>query len=172
MFIGGLLILVYALLLRCPTLFRRALDAYPRSVWPGRVLTAVALVWFALNLWQVDFGGLSYLKNLLYVLVPLGWWLVVTYIPDLLSVRALSCVLLLAGNPLLVETRWHGSPAQWAIGILVYVVILKCMFLMVYPHFWKRGLAWAYASEGRRTLLAGLGMGLGLVFVILGGMSL
>ncbi|MCC5849499.1 MAG: hypothetical protein JJU29_15560 [Verrucomicrobia bacterium] len=169
--IGLLIVAVYLFFLLKPHAMREALEAYPRWALPGQILTAVGLVWFAWNLWQVDFGGLSWLKNLLFVAVPVGWYLVVTFIPDLLSVRALCGVLLLAGNPLLVQTRWHGTPAQFAIGILVYLLIIKCMFLLVYPHYWKRGLAWMFVSENRARAMSCTGMGLGMVIIVCAAIS-
>ncbi len=164
--LGFVLALLYGACLLRPEAARTHLLAYPRQVWPARILMLVALVWFAWNLWQVDFGPFSKFKPVLYAAVPIGWILATTYIPDLLAVRSLCCVLLLAGNPLLIETRWHGSPAQYAIGIFVYLLMVKCMVLVVYPHLWKRGVHWAYAKPGRAK--TGFTGGLGVALVLLG----
>lgn len=153
--LGILLILEAGLLWKAPDRVRGAFMAYPRMRLPAQVLTALCLIWFARNLWLVDFGGFSFLKNGLYLAVPLGWFLIVTYIPDLLAVRALCGLLLLGGNPLLVAVRWQGFPS-WVVGILIYVVMVKAMFLAVYPHYWKRGGVWLFAKPGRvRTAAAG-----------------
>jgi hypothetical protein len=154
--LGVLVLLDNLFLLLKPDLVREALMAYPRMKLPGQVLTAVCLVWFAWNLWHVDFGGLSDLKKLLFIAVPVGWYLIVTYIPDLLSVRALCCLLLLAGNPILVVVRWQGFPS-WVLGILIYVVMIKAMFFAVYPHFWKRGTRWLFETPERPKAMAALG---------------
>jgi len=154
-----------------PAMAQRELLAYPRRVLPARVFLAVALVWFAYNLWQVDFGPFSVYKPLLYALVPIGYVLVSTWLPDLLAVRSLCFVLLLAGNPLLVITRWHGSPGQIAIGIFIYLLMVKCMVLVVYPHLWKRGVHWAYARPRRAQAFALGGLGLAAVFLLCGALS-
>lgn len=164
--IGVLLTGFYGWMWKCPEQAHRQLEAYPRSSLPAQVLLGITLIWFAWNLWQVDFGPFSKFKNLLYGAVPLGYYLIWTYTRDLLAVRTLCFFLLLAGNPLLIETRWHGSPAQFAVGILVYLVMIKSMVLVVYPHLWKRGVRWMYASASRARTLSLSGVGVGAVLIL------
>lgn len=141
-----------------PVSFQSAWTAFPRKRLPGQVFTLLALLGFAYNLWGVDFGGLSVLKRLLIPAVPVGWFLITVYLPDLLAVRGLAAVLLLAGQPLLVETRWQGTPASIVFGVLVYMAIVKSMFLVAYPHLWIRFLRWAFAEERRTKALAAGGL--------------
>jgi hypothetical protein len=162
----GLLLIADAAVLRFRTDWaHRALLAYPRMRLPALIFTGLSLLWFAWNLWQVDFGGLSGLKRLLVVAVPAGWYLIVTYIPDLLAVRSLCTLLLLAGNPLLVQVRWQGAPS-WALGILIYAVMLKAMLLAVYPHLWKRGVHWLFAKPARLRAACGAGALTGLLLLL------
>lgn len=165
--LGVLVLLDNLFLLGKPALVREALMAYPRMKLPAQVLTAVCLVWFARNLWLVDFGAFSVLKNLLFIAVPVGWYLIVTYIPDLLAVRALCCLLLLAGNPILVTVRWQGVPS-WVIGILVYIVMIKAMIFAVYPHLWKRGVRWMFASPRCHRGMAALGLSVSALLILSG----
>jgi hypothetical protein len=165
--LGVLVLLDNLFLLTKPDLVREALMAYPRMKLPAQVLTAVCLVWFARNLWMVDFGGFSVLKNLLFIAVPVGWYLIVTFIPDLLAVRALCCLLLLAGNPVLVAVRWQGFPS-WVLGILIYAVMIYAMVFAVYPHLWKRGVHWMFASPQRVRSLAALGLSVSALLILSG----
>jgi len=147
--------------------FRR----FPRTVWPGRILAAVCMLWFARNLWQVDLGGFNSLKNILYVAAPTGIYLVVVFLPDLLSVRALFAFFLLAAQPALVAVRWSGTPASWAVGLFVYALIVKSMILIVYPHLWIRSLdRWEARPEVRKPFLA-VGVLMGLALVACGAVS-
>jgi len=143
-----------ALLLTRPQAIRQWLLAFPRQKIPAALFTGIALIWFARNLWSVDFGGFSVLKYLLFPLVPLLWFGILTCLPDLLAVRSLCAVLLLAGNPLIIWTRWQPTPASPLVGVLIYLMILKCMLLIVYPHFWKRATHWLFADDRRRTAAA------------------
>ncbi len=160
--LGTLLLCLYAWMLLHPVTFRAALSRYPRSRIPGLLLSFLALSGFAWNLWGVDFGGLSILKRLLIPAVPLGWYLITRYLPDLLSVRSLAAVLLLAGNPLLVHTRWQGTPASLLFGVLVYLLVVKSIFLVAYPHLWLRALQWSFQNPRRAKTLGGLGVGFSL----------
>ncbi len=170
--LGLFLVALYAWILADPTRALAHLDAYPRSVLPGRLLSLLCLVWFASNLWQVDFGGLNHFKPALYLLTPVAWILVTIYLSDLLSVRALCCFFLLLGHPVLVATRWQGNAASIALGVFVYVVIVKSMVLAVYPHLWKRGLKRMRDGGKLRTALPVLGLAVGGVLALCGALSL
>jgi|GEM_PF-1227735 len=130
-----------------------ALKKYPRTTWPAWVFVGISLIWFALNLNQVDLGRFNTLKVGLWVVVPAAFYLIVTFTPDLLAVRGLCTFCLLAGKPVLVAVRWHGSPAQFVVALLVYIIMIKCMFLVVYPHFWIRGMNKVENSPKLKKLL-------------------
>lgn len=172
MIFGALLLLLYGGIAWKGGTVLSALENFPRSVWPGRILTAVCLVWFARNLWQVDLGGFNDLKKLLYAAVPVGIYLVIVYIPDLLSVRGVCGLVLLGAQPLLVATRWTGTPASLAVGIVTYVLLVKCMVLIVYPHLWKRSLRWWRAHEEVQLPGLLLGGAVGMTLLVCGVLSL
>lgn len=156
--LGGLLFCLYLWMLAAPSAAFAAFRRYPRSIWPGRVLALISLVWFAYNLNQVDLGGFNSLKKALWVAVPVSGYLILTFIPDLLSVRGLCTFCLLAGKSVLIAVRWQGGPAPIAVALLVYLLMIKCMFLVVYPHFWLRGLNWLDADPLRRKSLLATGL--------------
>jgi hypothetical protein len=170
-YFGLVLLAVYGFSFVKPQTALAAFRAFPRSRWPARVLVAVCLLWFAWNLNQVDLGGFNVAKRLLWVAVPLGYYLVTTFIPDLLALRGLCVFCLLAGNSVLIAVRWHGSPAHYAVALLVYVILVKCMFLVVYPHLWFRGLNWLEAVQGRFKRSLAAGMGLSGVLILCGVIS-
>lgn len=162
---GVLLLVLYTLMLLAPTKAFNLLRRYPRTVWPGRILIAVSVAWFAYNLNLVDLGGFNYLKKSLWVLGPVAFYLIVKFIPDLLSVRGFCTFCLLAGKSVLIAVRWQEGPASIAVGLLVYAVMVKCMFLVVYPHFWIRGINGLEARPQwqKPLFLAGMGVGIGLI---------
>lgn len=170
--LGLVLIGFYAWMWKAPGQADRVLRAFPRSVWPARILTVITLFWFGLNLREVDLGGFNPAKQALWVLVPAGMVLVIRYIPDLLAVRGLCALLLLAAKPVMNFARWHGTPASTALVILCYVLIVKAMFLMVYPHVWFRVLNRLRDCPSCRRRLLGVGMGVGAVLAVAGLLSL
>jgi len=165
---GIFLLLFYGWMWRMPAQADTALRAYPRSVWPARILVAISFAWFAYNLNQVDLGRFNSLKVGLWVLVPVGVYLMTKFIPDLLAIRASCTFCLLAGQPVLVAVRWHGSPAQYVVALFVYILMVTCMFLVVYPHFWYRGLDWLKENPKRRPLPLSIGCALGGILLISG----
>jgi hypothetical protein len=169
---GLLLLLLYGSLAFRPQPSIAALGRFPRTVWPGRLLTVMCLTWFAFNLWKVDLGGFNGLKQALYVAVPVSIYLVIVYIPDLLSVRGVCGLILLAAQPLLVATRWTGTPASMAVAVFTYILILKAMMLMVYPHLWIRSLRWWKDTPAMKLPALALGGAVGAVLILCGVLSL
>jgi hypothetical protein len=169
---GVILIGLYLWLWRAPRSADKALRAFPRSVWPARLLALVSVVWFGLNLQQVDLGGFNPAKRALIVLVPLGYFLLIRYLSDLLAVRGLCALVLLGAKPVLTFARWHGTPASLALVIFWYLLILKAMFLMVYPHLWIRGLTRMRDDRKLRNAGAAVGIVIGVVLLAAGLFSL
>ncbi len=163
---------IYLWLLLMPGASECALRAFPRSVWPARFLVVICMVWFAFNLNLVDLGGFNQYKPILFGLVPVAVFLILRYIPDLLAVRGLCCLFLLAAQPMIVVARWHGTLASWVLLLFLYLGILKCMFVVVYPHLWLRGLNWLGERPGRRTASFSGGLAVGLLLFISGVMAL
>ncbi|MDF3127952.1 hypothetical protein P0Y35_01955 [Kiritimatiellaeota bacterium B1221] len=171
-YFGVFLLAFYGWMWRMPAQSTAALKAFPRSVWPGRILIAVSVAWFASNLNQVDLGRFNNLKMALWVAVPLGIFLITQYLPDLLSVRGFCTFCLLAGQSVLVAVRWHGTISQTAVALLVYVLMVECMFLVLYPHFWIRGIQWMEAVPQRRVMALSAGFLISAGLLICGFISL
>lgn len=169
---GAGMALVYSWLLFLPAQAECAMRAFPRREWPARVLVVACVIWFAFNLNLVDLGGFNKYKPVLFALVPVGIVLILRYIPDLLAVRSLCALFLLAAQPMIVVARWHGDLASWILLLFIYFGILKCMFLVVYPHFWLRGLNWLGEHPGRRTACLSGGLGAGVLLLASGVLAL
>ena len=169
---GVVLFALYGWTMQAPEKALAAYRLYPRSIWPGRILMAISVIWFAYNLNQVDLGGFNTLKKALWVLVPVICYLIVRFIPDLLSVRALCTFCLLAGKSVLIAVRWQSGPAPIAVALLIYLLMVKCMFLVVYPHFWLRGISWLEAKPGRLKPMLFSGMAVAVALIVSGFLSL
>jgi hypothetical protein len=168
---GLVLIALYAWMFFGAEAADQALRRYPRSLWPARVLTLISLVWFGLNLNQVDLGGFNPAKQALWVVVPVGYVLILRYTSDLLAVRALCALVLLAGKPVMSYVRWHDTPASFLLVAFWYLLIVKAMFLVAYPHLWIRSLNWQQAHPAGRKVGLGIGAAIALMLIVAGLMS-
>jgi hypothetical protein len=168
--LGGALALGTGLVaLANPEAVRRVVAAFPRHIWAGRLLAALALVWVAAIVLRADLGRFSFIKPYLYALTPVAIGLTGWLIAELLAPRALGGLLLLAANPVLAAARWQDSPWRLAVVLAAYFGVLAGTFLVVSPHGFRRSLQPVFASPARaRTagfLLAVLGLFyLGLAF--------
>ncbi len=131
--IGGGLVALGA-----PELVRRGMDNYPRSVWPGRILLAVDMVWSAYGVTQMHLGGFDAWKLHLYWLAPVLIVVGCLYLDEMLSVRALGGLLLLAAGPMLAAARWHPSLWRLVISVLAYLWIVAGLFFVLEPWWFRR----------------------------------
>jgi hypothetical protein len=132
----------------------QALRAFPRHSLAAKILTAIAIGWFGWLLFKTNFGRFEYLKPGIYVGVPFAYYCLVKHLEELLSVRALGGIFIIAGAPLLDAIRWHDSNWRWIITVFVYVMIVKGMILVVSPYRFRHWVEWAFKGKGREKLFA------------------
>jgi len=120
-----------------PAVFRTWLKRFPRDVWSGRLLTALALLWAAWLLQEMALGRFETWKPMIWpAAIALGafvWY----YMDDLLAPRALGALLLLYPAPVLAAARLHPSPWRIVMSLLAYVCVVKGIALLLSP-FWFR----------------------------------
>jgi len=121
-----------------PAMVRRGMEKYPRSVWPGRVLVAVDMVWAAYAVTLMHLGGFDAWKVHLYWIAPVCIVLAVLYLDEMLSVRALGGLLLLAAGPMLNAARWNPSAWRYVITVLTYLWIGIGLFWLLEPWWFRR----------------------------------
>jgi len=133
--------------LLAPARIRAGATMFPRSVWPGRILAAVDLVWAAYELSLMHLGMFDAWKIHLYWLTPVAIFLCIKYLDELLSPRALGGMLLLAAGPALDIARWHPSPWRLVVTVLAYLWILLGLTFLLSP-WWLRRIAVFITSRG------------------------
>lgn len=152
-----------------PDRLRRALAQYPRSVWPGRLLLAIDLVWSAVAVSHMHLGGLDSWKVHLWWLTPALIGIGALYLDELLSVRALGGLLLLAASPILALARWHPSAWRLVLSIWMYVWIVAGLFLLLEPWWFRRVALRLQSPRALRAIgLAKGAAGLGLIALAIG----
>jgi hypothetical protein len=168
--LGLLALTVGGLSLLAPARIRAGVAAFPRSIWPGRILAAIDLVWAAYALSRMHIGMFDAWKVHLYWLVPVAIFLCVKYLDELLSPRALGGLFLLAAGPVLNIARWHPSEWRLVVAVLAYVWILLGLTFLLSPWWFRRLTPWIAGSNDRAVRITGTVkalMGLGLIALAL-----
>lgn len=153
---------------KSPDTMRRGLEKYPRSVWPGRILLAIDMAWSAYAVNQMHLGGFDALKVHLLWLAPVLTVLGALYLDELLSVRALGGLLLLAAGPILAAVRAN----EWGWGVIIsalcYLWIVAGLFFVLEPWWFRRVFKRFEAPKTMRTAgIAKIAAGAALVALAL-----
>lgn len=144
--------------LAAPAVWRSAMKAYPRFAPAGWVLAAIDLVWFAMNIKATPLGGLDQYKVALWGVTPVTIFLIVRYMDELLAVRALGGIMLLAPGVMLDASRLdYDMPLRLVMVAVAYVLIVTGCLLVSGPHRFRKWLA-SPASSDRLTRVTGLGL--------------
>ena len=165
---GGLYCLVHLPLIVTPVLTRRVLCAFPRNRVTGAVLSAVALVWAAWNVNAMPLGMIDNYKVWLWVLCPVVYLLVLWFMNELLAVRALGGILMLAACPVLEIQRLNGSCWTWVLAGLAYVWVLAGMIFVLSPYRFRHAIERCCTNDGICRILGAAGVLAGALLIGLG----
>ena len=166
--LGAVLVLVYGGMVISP---KRALawgKRFPRSKWPAMVLTAVALIWSGVYLNTISLGPVERYKPLLWVLVPVAFGLIVTFVDELLAPRALGGLLLLIPTPILVAARHHPSQFRYVMIVLAYAMVIKGIILVLSPYMFRKSMERFINSAFACRCWGGIGIAMALFLLVLG----
>jgi hypothetical protein len=154
--------------LLAPARIRTGVAAFPRSIWPGRILATVDLVWAAYELSLMHLGMFDAWKVHLYWLTPVAIFLCVKYLDELLSPRALGGFLLLAAGPVLDIARWHPSQWRLVVTVIAYLWILLGLTFLLSPWWFRRIAVFVTGrGDGAVSITGALKTLLGLGLIVL-----
>jgi hypothetical protein len=167
--IGGLLLFTHLFAWLRPEQVRAYLPKFPRDYFPGAVLLTVALIWSMVCLYCMDMGEFFKLRDKLLFALPVCYVLVLYYVREFLSVRALGCVLLLVAGPVLQAAFLQPQLSRLLLPALAYVWIIAGMFMVGTPYMMRDWISWLLKSELRWKLatLGGIAYGALLITVAL-----
>jgi hypothetical protein len=166
--IGGCLGAWGLFFLVLPEKMSRILNALPRQVIVGYVLTAIAWSWAGYALWMMDLDLINpykcYLPIAVAACIPLTCW----WMENLLACRALGAILTLFPYELLHVARVHQSPWRLVLVTFAYICIVKGMVLILYPWQMRRAIVYVTARPWLFRTVAVAHLGLGLLIIALG----
>lgn len=166
--LGVLGIIGGGLMMGLPATCRIALAMFPRSRIAGQALTLAAFLWAAWILNSAELGRFAFIQPYVYILACLCAGIVCTMLKELLAVRALGALMILAGDPILDGIRWAASPAHYLVAILVYCWVIEGCLFMLYPWFFRRVVDKLMPTLSRLRAYGGLKFAGSLVFLVWG----
>lgn len=159
---GGAALLALPCLL-APPAAREWVRDFPRSRVAGWLLSAVGVTWVTWLLFLTPLAWFDTYKSALYVLAPLFFLLVVTYMGELLAPRALGGLLILVPGVIVDMARQRGL----LLVSLAYLMVVLGITLVLSPYLIRKVLTNKIKTDAgwRRLglLVSGLGAGLAIV---------
>ncbi len=138
----------------------------PRDKTLGIVLLSLDLVWALVLMSSMDLGEFEKIRKIALLLLPVVYVLMILYVDEFLTARALGILLLLAACPLLDAAFLQLPVSRLLLPALAYVWILLGMFWVGMPYLLRDQIGWVTASEGRWKKLALSGIGYGVALLV------
>lgn len=138
----------------------------PRDKTLGIVLLSVDLVLALVQMAAMDMGEFEKIRRIALVLLPVVYVLMILYVDEFLTARALGILLLLAATPVLNAAFLELPVTRLLLPALAYVWIVAGMFWVGMPYLLRDQINWVTASESRWKALAWSGAGYGAAILI------
>jgi hypothetical protein len=139
-----------------PSTVQSWLKGMPRSRVAGVVLLTVALVWSFWLLATMEMGEFSTFRRPLLIILPIGYLLVMRFVEEFLSVRALGILCLLAAEPLLEAAFFRYETSRLFLTVLAYLMILAGLFWVTMPYLLREQINWSTKTTTRWHTIHGL----------------
>ena len=153
----------------------KALVAFPRNKWAGRILCAIG--WF-FTAYECDKIGIDIFDQFLKAFPGEVWILAVAltiltcwWMENLLPIRGVCALFMLFPAELFPAIRLCESSWRRALVIVAYVCLIIGMFGMFYPWQIRRALAWRAASPVRMRAFGVVFLAVGALLTVLGGLA-
>lgn len=166
--VGSLLVLCHIWALVQAPLAQRLMTALPRNRTMGAVFLGLAVLWFVALLVVVDMGEFAKFRNPLILFTLVLGGLSFRFLDELLAVRGLGMLALLAARPLLEAAFLQEEPTRLFVVVLAYAWILAGLFWVGMPYLLRDQIAWLVKSMSRWRAAAIGGVVYGVVLVICG----
>ncbi|MEO8439493.1 MAG: hypothetical protein ABI540_04650 [Spartobacteria bacterium] len=161
---GAIVVLLSLLAIFLPA--HTLLPRFPRSRTAGAVLLTIDLIWCFWLLTTMEMGEFSHFRRPLMVILPIGFFLVLSFVEEFLAVRALGILCLLAAEPLLDAAFLRPELSRLLVVVLAYALIIKGLLWVSLPYLLRDQIDWSVKSPGRWRLLSSLGLAFGAAILV------
>jgi len=139
-----------------PNASQAAARNLPRSRIAGFVLFTIAFFWSFWLLATMEMGEFSSFRKPLLFVLPIGFLLVLRFVDEFLSVRALGILFLLAAEPLLDAAFFRSERSRLLVTVFAYLLIVAGLFWVTMPYLLRDQINWSARSNGRWRVAHGL----------------
>jgi hypothetical protein len=159
--VGLFLAVLSGFCLRKSEEMKRWMGAFPRSRSLGIGLLTAAAVWSFCLVRTMDLGEFSSYRTTFTLIIPVAFYLTVTYVDEFLAARALGILLLLLAELIIEAAFLKPQYSRLLIVVIAYLAIIKGMFFVGMPYLMRDGIQWLTSSDfrWRASLWAGLAYG-------------
>ena len=156
-YIAGIVLLVFGLWgLISPAASQSAARNLPRSRVAGFVLLTIAFFWSFWLLATMEMGEFSSFRRPLLIILPIGFFLVLRFVDEFLSVRAIGILFLLAAEPLLDAAFFRTEASRLLVTVFAYLLIVVGLFWVTMPYLLRDQINWSVRRPWRWHLTHGL----------------
>jgi hypothetical protein len=145
---------------------KAAAKEFPRHRVTGIALLAVCLCWSWFLVSHMDMGEFYGWRRWLMMILPVTFFLVITFVPEFLAVRALGTLMILAASPVLHAAFLQPQMSRLLLPILAYAWAIGGMFLVGLPYLLRDWLEWLSKTEGRWKAAAMGGAAYGALLLV------
>lgn len=151
-----------------PPSFRTWMIRFPRSEFWGRVLMVLVAVLAGWNLNHAASDNWAWARPVVWVGVPVAYWLIIQFASSFLAVRASAALLLFVAKLMMTAADRSDHPLRLVVTILAYIWVVIAIWAAVAPHHVRDVVNWLMNSDNRCRLHCGLVAGVGAVLIVLG----
>jgi len=156
-YIAGIILLLFGLwgFVR-PAASQTVARNLPRSRVAGFVLLTIAFFWTFWLLATMEMGEFSSFRKPLLFILPVGFLLVLRFVDEFLSARALGILFLLGAEPLLDAAFFRNETSRLLVTVFAYILIVVGLFWVTMPYLMRDQINWSARSNGRWRFTHGL----------------
>jgi hypothetical protein len=131
---------------------------FPRSRIAGITLLSIDLIWTMWLLATMEMGEFSSFRKPLLIALPVGYLLVLFFVDEFLSVRALGVLCLLVAEPLLDAAFLRHEGSRLLVTVFAYLLIVAGLFWAAIPYILRDQINWSARSAVRWRFLHGVAL--------------
>lgn len=164
-----------------PAKFREHAMSFPRHIWWGRILMAIAAVWAGIVLFgaandavtdqiratgKAGIWGLG--KPLVIVGMPVAYFMVIQFAEQFLAMRGAAGLMLLIAKVMLDAADASDRPSRLVVTVVAYLWVVAATWMAIAPHHIRDVIGYKMATDQRCRAFCSFGVAVGALLIALG----